>query len=109
MLYDSSVDKPKYSEYLNLPDDTIYFDPEIAFQSPDSCIRKAIEYFGITLTVVLNYEDAIENLKKQSKPGYCDYYAVWVFCGPKKTTNDLDNKFVDILEKWRFYCILGKK
>ena len=46
------------------------------------CIKSAADHYGIDLEIVLNYEDAILEIKKQSKPGKCDYYAVWVICGP---------------------------
>lgn len=47
------------------------------------CIKTAVDYFGISLKTVQNYEAAINELTKQSRKGFCDYYAVWVFCGPQ--------------------------
>ena len=46
------------------------------------CIKTAVDHYGIELVVKQNYKDAIIELTKQTKPGYCDYYAVWVMCGP---------------------------
>ena len=46
------------------------------------CIKTAVDYYGISLTVVQNYEDAIKKLTNQTSQGLCDYYATWVFCGP---------------------------
>lgn len=42
------------------------------------CIYDAAKHFGISITTVTNYKDATKELKKQTKKGYCDYYAVWV-------------------------------
>ena len=42
------------------------------------CINDAAQHFGISITHVTNYKNAINELKKQTTPGYCDYYAVWV-------------------------------
>ena len=46
------------------------------------CIKTAVDFYGISLYTVQNYEDAINELTNQTTPGFCDYYAVWVFCGP---------------------------
>ena len=46
--------------------------------SNSKCINDAAHYFGISITAVTNYKDAIKEITKQTKPGYCDYYAVWV-------------------------------
>lgn len=73
------------------------------------CVKTAVEYYGITLTIVQNYEDAIIELTKQTKPGYCDYYATWVFCGPpfkilpdKQSDPNLVGQFNDVLiQYWK--------
>jgi len=42
------------------------------------CIKDAAVHFGVSITHVTNYKDATKELTKQTKQGYCDYYAVWV-------------------------------
>ncbi|KAH0787495.1 hypothetical protein GPJ56_008690 [Histomonas meleagridis] len=63
-----------------------FIDPCFIDQSSEpgrtECIKTAVEHFGIEIKVVLNYYDAIKELTKQTTPGLCDYYAVWVICGP---------------------------
>ena len=69
------------------------------------CIKDAADYFGVSIKTVTNYKDAIKEILKQTKPGYCDYYAVWVLSSrgeselqPKDPKGAL--KFVKILEKF---------
>ena len=69
------------------------------------CIKDAADHFGISIIAVTNYNDAIKEIKKQSKPGYCDYYAVWVTSSsgssalqPSDPTGALN--FVKTLEKF---------
>ena len=74
--------------------------------SNDKCIKDAADHFGISITAVTNYNDAIREIKKQSKPGYCDYYAVWVISKTKGSSSLQPNdpqgalKFIRILEKF---------
>ena len=77
------------------------------------CIKSAADHYGIELKIVLNYEDAINEITKQSTPGLCDYYAVWVICGPpyeilpiqeneNKNNPHLINQFINVLiEYWK--------
>ena len=71
------------------------------------CIESAVEHFGISLEIVQNYEDAINKLIHNSTPGYCDYYAVWIFCGPpypilpdKESDPNLVGQFIEVLIKF---------
>lgn len=67
------------------PNESIYIQPKYINEpaTPGSqCIKSAVDYYGISLTIVQNYEDAIHELTKQTTAGFCDYYATWVFCGP---------------------------
>ena len=51
------------------------------FQSGGSnakCIKDAADHFGVSIKAVTNYRDAITEIKRQTKPGFCDYYCVWV-------------------------------
>jgi hypothetical protein len=74
-------------------------------KSKNECIKTAVDYFGITVEVVRNYNDAISKLTDQTtRPGFCDYYAVWVICGPpigelpdKSKYPNLVGQFVDVL------------
>ena len=47
------------------------------------CIKSAIEHFGIEHLVVVDYEHAIKELLKTNEKGECNYFAVWVLCGPQ--------------------------
>ena len=49
------------------------------------CINDAASFFGISIKVVTNYKDAIKEITKQTKPGYCDYYAIWVMASNGNT------------------------
>ena len=49
----------------------------------DISIEKAIKHFGVEIDVVLDYESAIEKLLKKNSNGECNYYSVWIFCGPQ--------------------------
>ena len=54
-------------------------EPESA--GDNTYVKKAVEFFGIDIVVVQNYKDAVKELTKQTKKGYCDYYATWVMSG----------------------------
>ncbi|KAH0789512.1 hypothetical protein GPJ56_006553 [Histomonas meleagridis] len=75
-----------WSNELNPEKESTEVHPDYIFKSSEEghteCIKTAVDHFGIELKVVINYYDAIVELTKQTKPGYCDYYAVWVMCGP---------------------------
>ena len=90
-------------EYINIP----------CKENGGVCIRSAIEHFGVENVIVLDYESAINELLKKNEKGECNYYAVWVFCGPqlavfppknglKNTSNpNLVGEFINILiEFW---------
>lgn len=46
------------------------------------CVKDSVDYFGIEIKVVQNYKDAINEFAKQTIPGKCDYYALWILSGP---------------------------
>ena len=102
MLWDYTLN-PDHEEHFVHPE-------YISKPSKDGidCIKTAVEFYGISLTIVQNYEDAIKELTKETTPGFCDYYATWVFCGPPypmlpKVSNspdpnvDLVGQFNDVL------------
>ena len=76
MLWDYSLDP--YNEDQFVQPNYIY-EPS---QPGAECIKTAVDFYGISLYTVQNYEDAINELTNQTTPGFCDYYAVWVFCSP---------------------------
>ena len=59
------------------------------------CIQSSIEYTGIKVEVVINYEDAIKKLTAEGtyKKGHCNYYDCAIMSGepyaelPKKGDN----------------------
>ena len=104
--------------------ENIRVDPMYINEKPaddEYCLKDALDHFGVDVKVVLNYREAIEELtragkiKKSEKSNQyeecCEYYAVWVMCGPpyevlpdQKTTEDpkLINKFPDcLIEFWK--------
>ena len=40
-------------------------------------VKEAVEHFGVTIVTIDNYNDAIEELKKNEN-GKCPYYACWL-------------------------------
>ena len=72
------------------------------------CLNEAVKFFGITLQVVQNYEDSIQEITK-SNNNLCEYYAVWVICGrhPEQLPTEQRNsnkyiveQFIDVLIKF---------
>ncbi|KAK8878640.1 hypothetical protein M9Y10_005420 [Tritrichomonas musculus] len=47
----------------------------------DLCVKKAVEFFGIDIVVVEDYDAGMEELMKKDKDGNCIYYACWVING----------------------------
>lgn len=69
------------------------------------CVNEAAKFFGISIKIVQNYEDAILEITK-SNNNCCDYYAVWVICGshPEKlpigqrsSNKYIVEQFIDVL------------
>ena len=101
---------------VQLCDETICGDPQLNkkyifenFESGRSeCINEAVKFFGISLQVVQNYEDAIQEITK-SNNNLCEYYAVWIICGrlpeqlPARQRNSnrfIVEQFIDVLIKF---------
>ena len=68
------------------------------------CIANTVSYLGVEVKTVLNYVDAINEITKKDKNGRCNYYTVWVLCGPEidklpdKTNHPgLVKQFIDCL------------
>ena len=78
------------SSMENLRVDPMYINEKPA--DDEYCLKDALDHFGVDVKVVLNYREAIEELtrvgkiKKSEKSNQyeecCEYYAVWVMCGP---------------------------
>ena len=53
------------------------------YKKGNLCLKEAADYYGVNLKIVLNYEDAINEITKKNreKEGFCDYYSVWIICG----------------------------
>ena len=68
------------------------------------CISNTVSYLGVEVKKVLNYIEAINEITKKDKNGRCNYYAVWVLCGPninklpdKSNYPGLVEQFIDCL------------
>ena len=75
-------------------------------------ILKSKNIYGVNFKIVLNYEDDINEITKKNteKKGFCDYYSIWVICGPpfevlpiqddeSKNNPHLIMQFIDVLIK----------
>lgn len=102
MLWDYTMNERK--EKRELQTQYIYknIDPE-----KKECIQAAVEHFGIKVKFVRNYKDAIEKLLKQKRPGFCNYYAVWIIGGPgigilpdKSKHVNLVGQFIEVLTRF---------
>ena len=107
MLWSFDLNKKGESEYVS---------PKYIYTPSETngvCIQSAVEFFGIESVIVVDYENAIKELLEKNEKGECNYYAVWVFCGPqypvfppingeKNTSNpNLIEEFINVLiEFW---------
>ena len=70
-------------------------DPMFLLEKPkddEFCLKDALDYYGLDVKIVLNYREAIEEITKEGKikkseksselESCCEYYAVFVICGP---------------------------
>ncbi len=85
------------------------------YKKDNLCLKEAADYYGVNFKIVLNYEDAINEITKKNteKKGFCDYYSVWIICGPpyeilpkqdegneNKNNPHLIMQFIDVLIKY---------
>ena len=85
-------------------------DPKYIYQTNEynsKCISSIVDYLGVKVKTVLNYEDAIKEITDKDKNGKCNYYTVWVMCGPninqlpdKSKYPGLVEQFIDCLIKY---------
>ena len=73
-------------------------------ESNSKCIAGVVDYLGVKVKTVLNYEDAIIEITNKDKNGKCNYNTVWVMCGPntdklpdKSNYSGLVEQFIDCL------------
>ena len=88
-----------WSYELNKKEESPYIDPKY-INEPNTkngvCIKNCLDHFGIDDYVVVDYENAIKELLKKNQNGQCNYYSVWILCGPKypilPPINGVENK-----------------
>jgi len=59
----------------------------------EECISSVLEFYGYTVVVVTNYEEAIHELCKKNADNKCEYNSLWVVSGqevPDLPTNNGD-------------------
>ena len=86
-----------------------------SYKQDNLCLKEAADYYGVNFKIVLNYEDDINEITKKNteKEGFCDYYSVWIICGPpyeilpkqdegneNKNNPHLIMQFIDVLIKY---------
>ena len=69
------------------------------------CIRSIVDHLGVKVKTVLNYENAIKELTKKDKNGKCNYYTVWVMCGPEIKKLPDSSKYPGLVEQF-IDCLL---
>ena len=102
-----------WSYDLNRNGESPYVHPkyinEVSEINGGKSIKSVIEHFGIENEIVVDYESAIDKLLMKNEKGECNYYAVWIFCGPQypvfppingkenKSNPNLIEEFINIL------------
>ena len=69
------------------------------------CIKNIVEYLGVKVKTVLNYEDAINEITKKDENGKCNYYTVWVMCGPDINSLPDNSQYPGLVEQF-IDCLL---
>ena len=69
------------------------------------CIKNVVDYLGVSVKTVLNYEDAINEITKTDENGKCNYYTVWVMCGPEINRLPDNSKYPGLVEQF-IDCLL---
>ena len=64
------------------------------------CIKNTVAYLGVKVKTVLNYEDAIKEITKKDENGKCNYYTVWVMCGPNLNRLPDNSKYAGLVEQF---------
>jgi hypothetical protein len=75
-----------WSYDLNKRGESPYVSPKYINEPSDAnkgvCIKSIIQHFGVDNVIVVDYENAIKELLKKNNNNMCNYYSVWIFCGP---------------------------
>ena len=74
------------------------------YKGAKTCIKDLVEYFGVEITIVKNYEDAINELttEDENQKGKCKYFATMVLNGPNLAVLPHDEKIIDEAEESRY-------
>ena len=83
-------------------------DPKNIEQTNESnarCIKNSVDYLGVKVKTVLNYEDAIKEITQKDENGKCNYYTVWVMCGPDINKLPDNSKYPGLVEQF-IDCLL---
>ena len=75
-----------------------YITPQRIFKGKEGeeCIKSSVDYYGIEIDVVQNYQDAIQKLTKDNN-GKCEYYACFVLTSSNILDSSLHDKFINVL------------
>ena len=84
--YENRLIDPKYIEQAN--------------EKNSKCISNVLDYLGVNVKIVLNYEDAIKEITQKDKNGNCNYYSVWVMCGPDIAILPDKSKYPGLVEQF---------
>ena len=74
-------------------------------ESNSKCIKNTVDYLGVKVKTVLNYDDAITEITNKDENGKCNYYTVWVMCGPNINQLPDDSKYPGLVEQF-IDCLL---
>ena len=97
-----------WSYALNPREESELLDPKYIEQTNEKnfkSIKTAVDYLGVDVKYVLNYEDAIKEITKKDKNGKCNYYTVWVMCGPQIDQLPDFSKYPGLVEQF-IDCLL---
>ena len=90
------------------PKENTLLDPKNIEQTNEKnskCIKDSIDYLGVKIKTVLNYEDAIKEITQKDEKGRCNYYTVWVMCGPDINKLPDNSKYPGLVEQF-IDCLL---
>jgi hypothetical protein len=74
-------------------------------KSNSKCIGGVVDYLGVKVKTVLNYVDAITEITNKDSNGKCNYYTVWVMCGPDLNQLPDNSEYAGLVEQF-IDCLL---
>ena len=104
MLWSCDLNKNGESPYVHPK-----YINEVSHINGGISIKTVIEHFGIENEIVVDYESALNKLLEKNNKGECNYYSVWIFCGPQypvfppidgkenKSNPNLIEEFINVL------------